>query len=262
MRLEPSVLAELSRRTEGWAASLQLVRAALARSRPRPGALVHLVSERRRRSPLRVPRGRGHRRAAGRSPALPHAHIRPRDRRPCFGPVAAGTTIEETSRLIEAGERHGLFGKGGRTRHVVRAHPLVRDFLQARLASTVGVAGIREINLHIARHAEPANWRISAQHYVASGHVQDAKRVLSGAIDRIVGSGAIAFAGDLSAAIPGGLGGSADLVLRSRIALQRASADEGLRLAEDALEADPDSLHKSAQPCGRAKSRRRHLGGS
>ena len=29
MRLEPAVLAELRRRTEGWAASLQLVRAAL-----------------------------------------------------------------------------------------------------------------------------------------------------------------------------------------------------------------------------------------
>ena len=29
MRLEPSLLAELGRRTEGWAASLQLVRAAL-----------------------------------------------------------------------------------------------------------------------------------------------------------------------------------------------------------------------------------------
>ena len=60
-----------------------------------------------------------------------------RDGRTHARPVAAEVSVEEATRS-SGGERHGLFGKGGsRSGHVVRAHPLVRDFLKARLTRSI-----------------------------------------------------------------------------------------------------------------------------
>jgi DNA-binding SARP family transcriptional activator len=241
MRLEPSVLAELSRRTEGWAASLQLVRAAL--NDRDPGQVRSFISS--------LSGAEGHlyeylaEEVIGELPGdLQEFLMRTSVLETVdltLGPVAAGVTVEEAKRLIEEGERHGLFGKGGRARHIVRAHPLVRDFLQSRMVNIAGVLALRAVNLRVARAAAPSNWKIAAQQYLAAEHHEDASAVLAGSIEQIVGSGALSFADELSSAIPGGLGGSAGLVLRSRIARQQASAEEGLRLAEEALEVDPDS---------------------
>jgi DNA-binding SARP family transcriptional activator len=65
---------------------------------------------------------------------------------------------------------------------------------------------------------------------------------MSDAIEQILGSGAYAAAEELSLAITGGLKGHAGLVLRSRLAQQKAARDEGLILAEEAWAAAPASL--------------------
>ena len=51
------------------------------RPRPGPGAGIHLLAQRRRGAPVRVPRGGGRRRAPGRPPAVPHAYVTARDGR-------------------------------------------------------------------------------------------------------------------------------------------------------------------------------------
>ena len=241
MRLEPSMLTELGRRTEGWAASLQLVRAALHDRDPGQvrsfisslsGAEGHLYEYLAEEVIGELPDDL--QQFLMRTSVLETVDL-------TLGPVAAGVPTDEARRLIEEGERHGLLGRGGRTRHAVRAHPLVRDFLQSRLKNSVGLDGLREVNLKIAQAAASHDWRIAAQQYIAADHHEEAGAVLARAIEQIVGSGALGFAGELSAAIPGGLPGAPGLVLRSRIARQQASADEGLRLAEEALELDPDS---------------------
>lgn len=243
MRLEPAILAELSRRTEGWAASLQLVRAALHERNPAQvrafisslsGAEGHLYEYLAEEVIGDLP------------PELQDFLMRTSLLETVdlvLGPVAAGVTEEQTRSFIEEGERHGLFGRGGpHTRHVARAHPLVRDFLLDRLLRSLGESGVRNIHLHVARAAERVDWRVSSRHYLASGSEDDAHRVLSGAIEAILATGAYATAQEIAASLnSGSLAGTAGLVLRSRIALQRASIREGLQLAEEAFANEPNS---------------------
>lgn len=243
MRLEPAVLAELSRRTEGWAASLQLVRAALHdRNAAQIRAFISSLSG-----------AEGHlyeylaEEVVGELPAdlqqflMQTAVLETVDL--VLGPVAAEVDAATARGLIDDGERHGLFGKSGpNTRHLVRAHPLVRDFLQDRLARSIGIDGVRSLNLRVARAAERVDWRIATRHYLAAGDEDAARRVLGSAIESILATGAYATAQDLAASLTsGGLTGTADLVLRSRLAQQRADVEEGLDLAEQAWAADPES---------------------
>jgi LuxR family maltose regulon positive regulatory protein len=243
MRLEPAILAELRRRTEGWAASLQLVRAALHDRDPGQvrsfisslsGAEGHLYEYLAEEVVGELPDDL--QQFLMRTSLLDTVDL-------VLGPVAAEVDEDAARSLIEDGERQGLFGKRGpNTRHVVRAHPLVRDFLQARLARSIGEDGVRAIHLRIARAAETIDWRISGRHYLASGHEDDARRILSAAIENILATGAYAAAQDLVAELPtGSLEGAPGLVLRSRLAQQRADVDEGRELAEEAWAAEPES---------------------
>ena len=243
MRLEPSVLAELRRRTEGWAASLQLVRAALHDRDP--GQIRAFISS--------LSGAEGHlyeylaEEVVGDLPTDLQAFLMRTSVLETvdlkLAPIAAEVSVAEARGFIEDGERQGMFGKGGpNTRHVVRAHPLVRDFLQARLARSIGDDGVRAIHLRVAKAAEPVDWRIAGRHYLAAGHEEDARRVLGAAIESILATGAYAAAEELSSALTsGGLAGAPGLVLRSRLAQQRAAADEGLELAEQAWSEDPGS---------------------
>ena len=244
MRLEPSLLAELSRRTEGWAASLQLVRAALHDRDPGQvrtfisslsGAEGHLYEYLAEEVIGELPDNL--QQFLMRTSVLETVDL-------TLGPVAAGVSADDAVRLIEEGERHGLFGKGGsRARHVVRAHPLVRDFLKARLARSVGTDGMRQIHRRVAEAAASDDWRIAARHFIDAGDEARAEHVIAGAIERVMANGAYTAAQDLVSEL-------ADqqiqttplaLVLRSRLAFQRADPQEGLVLAEAASRTDPNS---------------------
>lgn len=243
MRLEPAMLAELNRRTEGWAASLQLVRAALHDRDPGQvrsfisslsGAEGHLYEYLAEEVIGELPRDL--QQFLMRTSLLETVDL-------TLGPVAADVDEETARSLIEAGERHGLFGKGGpRSRHVVRAHPLVRDFLQARLIRAVGEHGAREIHLRVARAAEVTNWRVSTRHYLAGGQPQAAKRVLEEALEIIFATGAYDAAQDLATALASdSLSATVELLIRSRVAQQRGALEEGRALAEEAWAQDPGS---------------------
>jgi DNA-binding SARP family transcriptional activator/tetratricopeptide (TPR) repeat protein len=242
MRLEPAVLLELSRRTEGWAASLQLVRAAL---HDRNATEVRTFI-----SSLSGAEGHLYEYLAEEvigdlSPELQQFLMRTSlletvDLR--LGPVAAGISEDETRAMIDEAERHGLFGRGGpNTRHVARAHPLVRDFLQARLERSIGPAGITEIHLEVARAAERIDWEVASRHYLAGAREEDARRVISAALETILATGAYAAAEELASCVKGELVGVAGLVLRSRLAQRHGDLREALKLAESAWAADKES---------------------
>src|SRR5688500_4602292 len=243
MRLEPAVLAELSRRTEGWAASLQLVRAALPARNPAQvrafisslsGAEGHLYEYLAEEVIGDLPDDLQD--FLMRTSVLETVDL-------VLGPVAADVTEEHARSLIEEGERHGLFGRGGpHTRDVARAHPLVRDFLLDRLTRSLGESGVRGIHLRVAQAAERVDWRVASRHYLAGGKEDEAHRVLSDSIEAILATGAYAAAQELAASLRSGtLAGTAGLVLRSRIAQQRAAVHEGRRLAEEAFATEPGS---------------------
>jgi LuxR family maltose regulon positive regulatory protein len=243
LKIEPAMLAELSRRTEGWAASLQLVRAALNDRDPAQvrafisslsGAEGHLYDYLAEEVIGDLPDDL--QQFLMRTSLLDTVDL-------VLGPIAAGVSPEEARALINAAEYGGLLARGSQAGTLVgRAHPLVREFLQARLLRSIKRAGVVALHRAIALAAEPIDWQIATQNYIAAELVDDARRVLSKSIDLIVATGAFAAASDMAALLPSReLPGAAGLILRSRLAQQRAAAAEALLYAEEAWSQDPDS---------------------
>jgi LuxR family maltose regulon positive regulatory protein len=242
MRLEPGLIAELSRRTEGWAASLQLVRTALhdrdpvqirAFIRSLSGAEGHLYDYLAEEVVGDLPDGL--QQFLMRTSVLETIDL-------TLGPVAAEVSSTAASELIDEGERLGLFGRRGpQTRHQVRAHPLVREFLQARLLRSVGSEGVAEIHRRTARAAEPIDWRLAGHHYLAAGDHEDVRRVLVSSIETVLALGSYAAAEELAESVPGGIPGAAGLILASRIAQQKVDVVRALDLAERAASLDERS---------------------
>jgi LuxR family maltose regulon positive regulatory protein len=243
MKLEPGLIAELTRRTEGWAASLQLVRTALHDRDP--GQVRAFISS--------LSGAEGHlydylaEEVVGDLPLALQEFLMGTSLLETIdldlGPVAADIPVITTRDLIDEGERLGLFGRHGvQTRYQVRAHPLVREFLRARLARSVGAAGVVAIHRRVAEAAESLDWRVATHHYFAAGDEASARRVLSASIETILATGAYAAA----EAVEMGFRhherrDPAVLIVASRMAMQRADPDLGLQLAEQAWEADQGS---------------------
>ncbi len=244
LNLEPAVVAELSRRTEGWVASLQLVRAAIRdRNQSEIRAFVRSLSG-----------AEGDlydylaEEVVGELPGEMQQFLMRTSLleviEPTLGSVAGGVLPDQTRRAIEEGELLGLFSRTGpNTRDQVRAHPLVRDFLQARLRRSIGAEAVIDIHRAVAVAAEAIDWRIAGHHYLASGDLDDARRVLASAIDTILATGAYAAAEELVTALPATDHPDPNvLVVLSRLAQQRGESSLGRDLAEAAY-----SVH-SASP--------------
>lgn len=191
--LEPDVLAELDRRTEGWAASLQLVRSAL-RERSAAETRAFIAS-------LSGARGTLHDFLAEEvvgdlDPRLQSFLMRtsilstlPEE----AAAVAAGIGPEETRDHLESATRIGLLphtsdGAG------LRYHPLVRDFLDDRLRREVGASGVADLHRLVARYGESADWKLAAHHYEAAGDLDDVHRVMVASMQDIMGGGGFALA--------------------------------------------------------------------
>ncbi|HEX5396191.1 MAG TPA: hypothetical protein VFX74_03775, partial [Candidatus Limnocylindria bacterium] len=188
--LEPDVLADVTARTEGWAASLQLVQAAL-----------------RDRSPADIRRFvRG---LTGADQEL-YDYLAeevvgdlPDDlqqflmRTSILQVVSAGlaevaTELDpvEVGRLSAAAERLTLLTRPSRTARLAqRYHPLVREFLEARLRSTISVEEVAELHRTVATAAASVDWRVAAYHYRQAGDPGLVAATIASAIPEIMGGG-------------------------------------------------------------------------
>ena len=191
--LEPDVLAELDRRTEGWAASLQLVRSALRqRSTAETRAFV---------SSLSGARGTLHDFLAEEvvgdlDPALQSFLMRTSILSKLSvdtASIAADVSADETRDHVESAARIGLLPQTGDAGDQ-RYHPLVREFLDDRLRREVGGQGVTDLHRVVARYGERTDWKLAAHHYEAAGDLEDLHRVLVGSMQDIMGSGGFALA--------------------------------------------------------------------
>ena len=132
-------------------------------------------------------------------------------------------------------ERLGLLSRPDReSPH--RFHPLVREFLVARLTAEIGEEAVRELHRAIgARTCERRDWHASAWHFLAADDdLECAQRVDSavdedprgGPIRRTRISSSIGSAGDPDRPVA--------LILRSRIELARGNYDRAVDLARAA----------------------------
>ncbi len=234
--LEPDVLADLTHRTEGWVASLQLVQSAL-RDRS--------VSEVRRF--VRNLNG-----ASGEmydylaeevvgdlDGDTQHFLMRTSILQMVTAELAdllTGLGRSRVEQLMESCEHLGLLtpGEAGRDEH--RYHPLVQSFLQARLVRDIGDQDVSELHRTVARHGEARDWRLAAYHFAAAGDASDLHRVLKSAIPAIMGSGQFELAESYVDRFPSDAPVPAFEMVRSRMALHRGNAEAALSRARAAFE--------------------------
>jgi LuxR family transcriptional regulator, maltose regulon positive regulatory protein len=200
--LEPDVLHDLQLRTEGWAASLQLVKAAVEHRAPlQVRAFVHSITGAEGDLyDFLAEEVVGELPADLRNFLMRVALLEETD--PETGAVAASVPQVEARRLLGQAQRLGLISKGVGAVSTWRLHPLVRDFLLARLEAEVGRPGIVDLHRSLAAALEPQSWRLAARHWAAAGDVEEVRRVLCAAVPAIIGTGDLAAAEDFMTRFP------------------------------------------------------------
>jgi DNA-binding SARP family transcriptional activator/tetratricopeptide (TPR) repeat protein len=188
--LAPDVLADLTRKTEGWAASLQMVQTAL-----------------RNRSPAES--RRFVRELSGGDQDL-YEYLAeevvgdlPEDLQqflmassvlqsvtPEMARVVTGMDSDTTRRLTADATRLTLLTRSpqaGGAHH--RYHPLVRQFLEERLRKSAGQESVAAIHRCAAIAATPTDWRSAAHHYREAGDYQSMLAVVGDAIPDVMSNG-------------------------------------------------------------------------
>ena len=238
--LEPDVLADVSARTEGWAASLHLVQAAL-----------------RDRTPAEI--RRFVRSLSGADQEL-YDYLAeevvgdlPEDLQQFLmqtsilqvvtadlAGVVSGRDAPDVLRLMGAAERLTLLGRrAGGPRTQLRYHPLVREFLEARLDREAGPDVVRSLHELVGRFAEGLDWRTAAHHYWMAGDRDRAHQVIDGAAQDIVARGEYSLTEAYVPDTADGVEPASFEVLRSRRDFKRGDVASALARAHRAVELDP-----------------------
>ena len=246
--LEPDVLADVAARTEGWAASLQLVEAAL-----------------RDRSPFEI--RRFVRTMTGADQEL-YDYLAeevvgdlPEDLQQFLmrtsvlqlvtaemASVVSGLDATEVARLTASAERMTLLGRPSRaSRGGQRYHPLVREFLESRLAATFGSGAVIDLHRRAGDAAAASDWSLAAHHYHQAEDMAAVASVIESAMPEIMGTGQHSNAVQLLAAVPmdswpPGLG-----LMRSRMEMQEGEVAAAIASSEAVLRSvvpgTPESDH-------------------
>jgi LuxR family maltose regulon positive regulatory protein len=235
--LDPDVLVDVAARTEGWAASLQLVQAAL-----------------RDRSPAEIRRFVRSLSGADRElydylaeevvGDLPDDLQQFLMRTSILQVVAAdlaavvtGLDPAEVARLGAAAERLTLLTRPSRaSRGPQRYHPLVREFLEGRLRSTLTDEAVAALHRSVANAARPDDWRVAAHHFGEAGDIGSVASTVAMAIPEIMGKGQHTAAVEQIARVPEELRPPVLSLVTSRIQLQRRDYESAIRLSNAVLD--------------------------
>ena len=181
--LDPDVVDQLIKRTEGWAALLMLVRTSLEdKAAPEARALVAQLS---------AARGDlydflAEEVLASLSPALTHFLTRVS--------VLVSVDAETGALVVDRPRRCGRADRRGRRRWASSAAPTARRRTGSIRSSATSsqptsprrsaTHAVRELHLRVAQALEPTDWFGSAWHYRAAGQPDDAARVIDAAAAR------------------------------------------------------------------------------
>jgi ATP/maltotriose-dependent transcriptional regulator MalT/DNA-binding SARP family transcriptional activator len=239
--LEADVLAELARRTEGWAASLSLVQAALReRSPAETRSFVRGLSGAHDELHDYLAEE-----VVGDLPAI-HQQFLMRTSilqlvTAELAQVATGLAAIEVQSLLTESERLGLLGRRTERRASgQRYHPLVRELLEARLLRELGDDGVAALHVTVARWAQPWDWRTAAYHYAAASQWNAVRRVLDEAIETIVATGEFSLAAEYIDRLPERRESATTEIIMSRVAALGGDLAEVLGHARRATELEPD----------------------
>ncbi len=229
--LDPDVLADVASRTEGWAASLQLVEAAL---RDRSPAEIRRFVRSMSGADQELYDYLAEEVVGDLAEDLQQFLMRTSILQvvtPEMAAVVTGLDAAEVARLTSAAERLTLLGRPSRAmRGRQRYHPLVREFLEARLVATLGTGAVIALHRRAAEALATTDWSLAAHHFQEAEDTESVASVIESAIPEIMGTGQHASAVELLGAIPmdswpPGLG-----LMRSRVEMQEGEVARSDRL--------------------------------
>ena len=234
--LDQDLLADLAGRVDGWAACLQLVQAALRDRTPveirefieglsgASGDLYDYLAEE----------------VVGDLPPAAQTFLMRiallQSVHPELAAVVGEVDTLEASRMIGEADDLSLLGRrsdvrsGGR-----RYHPLVQEFLEARLRREVGDEEIVRLHRLIARHAMASDWRLAAYHLAAAGDIDELHRLVEASVPSIMAGGDFAIAETFIDRLPDGRTSPVFNIVLSRMELHRDRPEDAVRRAESAV---------------------------
>jgi ATP/maltotriose-dependent transcriptional regulator MalT/DNA-binding SARP family transcriptional activator len=222
--LEADVLDVVDSRTEGWAASLQLlwsglrgrspieVRAFVGRMSATEGHLYEYLAEE-----VIGDLPESLRRFLVRTSVLDK--VTPELARAALSvDVEMTPTLHEIRALIQSGESIGLLSRRGESsRWSHRYHPLIQEYLHARLSEELTSDEIRELHRTIAREAEPTSWAVAAHHRLQAGDASEVVATIERQISAIASSGQYSLAADFLDKAKVEVSGPVPALVRARI---------------------------------------------
>ena len=206
--LEPDILDMLERRTEGWAACIQLLQSTLRDMRA--------VEIRRFVEHLSVTDGPVYEYLAQEvlreaRPDLRAFLVRSSILDPVV-PAFVSAVMADLPRppadadvrdLMRRAYEVGLLSRRDVTSGTFRFHPLLREFLEGQLAQELSPDELIAAHLRVARAAESEDWLVACRHYLAGDDQASLVRLLDRSVLTAVGTGAWGQAAEIVAALEG-----------------------------------------------------------
>ncbi len=240
--LDPDVLEDVARRTEGWAASLQLVQAAL---RDRSPAEIRRFVRGLTGADQELYDYLAEEVVGDLASDLQQFLMQTSILQVVTQELAAVVTnmdADDVARLTSAAERLTLLGRrAGGPRTQLRYHPLVREFLESRLDREIGRVSVRALHEQVGRYAERSDWRTAVHHYSMAGERSRAYEVIDGAAQDIVAKGEYSLTEPYLPDAGEGIERASFEVLRSRREFKQGDVAGALRHARRAVDLDPTS---------------------
>ena len=147
--------------------------------------------------------------------------------------------IAHARRSIAEAERLGLLTKPDQV-SPHRFHPLVQEFLRARLVASIGDEAVKDLHRSLAEELRGFGWNVSAWHYLMAGDTQACQSMVDSSIEEIIASGDFELARPFLDAAAGEPDRPAALILRSRLELQRGDFPTAVRWARAAVDRSAD----------------------
>lgn len=235
--LDADLLPLVEERTEGWAASLQLLdssirgrepgeaRSFIASLRGSTGPIYEYLAEEvlERQTPVM-------------RTLLVRASLLDRIWPPLV--VAAlsvlpdGPSADHIGTCLDLADELGLMSRNAVGSASRRFHPLLRDFLHAHLTAEVDAAEIREMHRRVAVAAEAVHWPTAAHHYIEADLRYEAMRVIGSSSVQALGTGAWGPAMELVERMPDVEPSVAVKVLRARSLVAKGDPVTAIELLE------------------------------
>jgi len=238
--LDPESVDLLNRRSEGWAASLQLVRTAI---RDRTAAEARAFIRKLSGEQAELYDYLAEEVVGDLAPDLQNFLMRSSLLQIVTMSAAAAIVDEPLAELavhVDRSERLGLITKDGSGPERYRYHPLVREFLTARLSASIGQTGIRSLHNRAGDWASGVDWRQACYHYESASNVDALRRVIDSAIDTIAGQGAYDLAYSYLKRYEPEEASASFEIIASRIDFRAGDFSTALRRAARAVSIQPD----------------------